>query len=81
MILVTINVDRQDLIELGISGEGEDVECAINPSTITLLYPSYDEDKEKMGTKVHLSSGENIWCYEGFYDVLSKVKDYNEKLK
>lgn len=73
MISVTITVDRQDLIELGVSGDGEDVECLVNEKAVSFLYPSFYEGKAHMGTKIHFFSGENIWCYDSYETLKEKL--------
>lgn len=70
---VTINVERQDLIEMGLAGEGENVPCNINPAHICFFYPSYDDDKEHLGTKMHFVNGEWIWCYQTYKEVEAMV--------
>ncbi len=79
MITVTINIERQDLIDMGLAGDGEDVACSVNPTAIACFYPSIDEGKSHKGTKIHLLSGEDIWCYEDYKQVKAKVESYLSK--
>jgi hypothetical protein len=70
---VTINVERHDLIEMGLEGEGEDVPCSVNPAHICFYFPSYDLDKEHLGTKIHFVNGEGLWCYQTYKEVEAMV--------
>lgn len=80
MITVTIEVARQDLIDMGISHDGEQVECTINANCITCFYPSHDETKGITGTKIHLCDAERIWCYEPYLEVKRKVDMCNGRI-
>ena len=78
LVDVTINVDRQDLIDLGVSGEGQNVKRFVNANNVTIFYPSYDAGKGHMGCKIHLTSGENIWCYETYEAIKEKLRPLTE---
>jgi hypothetical protein len=76
MIKVTINVELQNLTDLGIDTEGEDVECYVNPKDISFFYPSLDSGKNHMGTKFHFGNGEHLWCYEPIETIKKKMHNF-----
>jgi hypothetical protein len=75
LLIVTIELLRQDHIDMGLDIDGDKSKCCVNKSQIAFFYPSHDDGKGLYGTKIHMVGGEHIWCYDDFDSVKSRLKN------